>query len=77
MSALRILTLQKSADKHKIPGKNWSLKRKLLVFKNNFTHLRNGNTSKLHFNESYGNNDLKEKSLYRRGRYFKNDSTKY
>ena len=38
MNALHGLTLQKSTGNHKIPGKNWSVKRKLGVFKNDFIH---------------------------------------
>ena len=64
MNAFHGLTLQKSADKHKIPGKNWSLKRQLGVFKNDFMHWRNGNASKLHFNEWCENNDLKENKVH-------------
>ena len=60
MNALHGLTLQKSADKHKIPVKNWSLKRQLGVFKKDFMCWINGNATKLHFNEWCENNDLNE-----------------
>ena len=55
MNALHGLTLQKSADKHKIPEKTWLLKIQLDMFKNDFMYWRNGNISKLYFNEWYGN----------------------
>ena len=58
------LTLQKSTVKHKTPGKNWSLKRKLGAFKNDFMFWINGNDSKLHFNEWCENNGLKEQKVY-------------
>ena len=57
------LTLQKSIGNHKILGKNWSVKRKLGVFKNNFMHWRNSNISKLNFNEWCDNNDFKDKKV--------------
>ena len=63
VNALHGLTLQKSTAKHKVPGKNYSVKRKLGVFKNEFIHWRNGNASKLQFNEWCSNNDLKDKKV--------------
>ena len=63
-NALHGLTLQKSADKHKIPGKNWSLKRQLGAFKKDFMCWRNGNATKLYFNEWRENSDLNEHKVW-------------
>jgi len=63
VNALHGLTLQKSTAKHKVPGKNYSVKRKPGVFNNEFIHWRNGNASKLQFNEWCSNNDLKDKKV--------------
>ena len=44
------LTLTKSTKTRKVAEKNWSVKRKLGVFKKEFTKCRDRNTSKVKYN---------------------------
>ena len=56
------VTLTKSASTHKVDGKNWSIKRKLGQFKEEFKKYRKGNASKLECNaycDKHGLEDYK------------------
>jgi len=57
------LTLQKSSNKHKIPGKNWSMKRVPGEFKNDFIFWRHGNASQLKFNNYCDKHNLQERRV--------------
>ena len=54
------LTLSKSTDTHKVDGKNWSRKRKIGEFKEEFMVFRNGNASKIDYNDYCDRHGLKE-----------------
>ena len=45
---------------HEVPGKNWSVKRKLHAFKKEFIKFRDGNASKVKFNEHCNANGLED-----------------
>ena len=51
MNAECYLILTKSMDKYKVPGKNWSIKRKLGKFKPEFIKFRHSNASRLELNK--------------------------
>ena len=60
MSDKHGLTLTKSATKHKVPCKTWSIKRKLGEFKEEFIKFRDNNTSKVKFNKCCEANGLED-----------------
>ena len=57
------MTLQKSARAHELPGKNYSIKRKIEEFKEEFITWRENNTSNVKFNKCYNMNNLKEEKV--------------
>ena len=63
MNAEHGLILTKSTDEHKVPGKNWSIKRKLGEFKPEFIKFRHGNASRIELNKCCDKNGIRDQKV--------------